>query len=68
MIDDASVIYWAEELVDPKMSRREILQDLLDHSNTDKMTREDKVFCIRAIHLIETGTIKNEPAQAPLED
>lgn len=52
---------WAETLYDTKMSRREIIQDLLDNSKGDEMSDLDKLICRLALTMIKDGTLYDNP-------
>lgn len=66
---DAEIKEWASMLTDSKMSTREYVAYLLRCSNEDKMSFRDKAICIRALKLIDSGVIHDNPpftARPPL--
>ena len=49
---DSEIRDWMNMLVDPIKTKQEIIQELLDNAKPDKLSKEDKEICLRALELI----------------
>lgn len=57
-VTDEEIKDWLKFACDvPGRTKRQVVQDLLDHCKSDEMSEEDKKVCIRAMHLIDEGEV-----------